>query len=201
MSVLVIGDSVVAGNVSGGGIGWVASLASMYPSIPFANYAVGGSSSQSWSPTWSWLNERGCPPVDRVDDGEPIAIIGLGGNDALGASEANLEPNSGYEFHLAMCDIVEYLLEQIDRTVIIVAPVEQANYTSGNQAKFNARVRELRRWCERRWWSPERVMYAIPTLTTAHYNGFDVHPNQAGHDEIRDCVKLTLDRALCRYGG
>lgn len=198
--VLGIGDSIMRGNVAGGGTGFFEILEAAFPELECDNQAVGGSSSQSWSPKYDFLASPapGFKSVLDVDQGHEVVLIGLGGNDALGGGQQGWVPNTGLEYHLAMTDIVETLLARRDRIIIITAPVEQPAHKP--PSTFNARIRDNRAWSHKPWWPLFTVRYARPVLTEEHYDGMNVHPNQLGHQEIADTIEPVLGKAVYDIG-
>lgn len=212
--VLGIGASTMAGNVSGmppmPSPWWdqvEAHYATAAPDIVMDNRAVGGAGSQSWSPTWRWANEVEVPRLDVTlrTDSFYSAIVQLGGNDALGAGEPNidamnLDSNSEVAYGLAMDEIATLLSGMIPaaRSSVVarwflITPFTHPDYdTSGNenQRRFNVIVRHQQRWCrDRAAQLPQHiVLIDFDTTDPTWYTGADVHPNQAGHDAIAAAV-------------
>jgi lysophospholipase L1-like esterase len=198
--VVMMGDSITAGLVAGGGVGYVESLATLLgDGYELTNIACGGLSSLDWTLSAGSPNCGAVPggivlPDIYTGRARPelpaeIVTILLGTNDALGFLEPEPVPSAVYGD--AIAEIAMNLLADGALHVVLMAPPSlfYSNVVAHQLiVAYGVEVLDVCDSSARIVCGPDLLML----LEQSDFNGTNIHPNAAGNAKIASALFDTI---------
>lgn len=199
ISVLLIGDSITFGTMSGnGGASYADSLAvCLGEKFKVVNAGCGGASSLDWTLTFPGTI---CGGVGILPDGlfstrvlpnlpSRMAVVMLGTNDAIGYLEP--QPVAVETYRLALNEIISNLQDRHVKSVVLMTPPDHAWSDPAARNRLVGYRDQVLKACSRM-----RRVFCGPDVfelldLESDFDGNSIHPNAAGHQKIAG--------ALCQW--